>query len=91
MVDIRSFTVVNQTFSHVFRFEYGSGSKSCLYSESTLNFSKSAFLKFHLGIGRLGVGATRAGYSIRIGLCCDRGNLSNTLLSGGGRPLVPEL
>src|SRR4029434_3560930 len=52
--------------------------RGCLLS-SSLKVSQFAFLKFHLDCGIDVVGVTRAGWVMREGLCCERGNLLITV------------
>ena len=40
---------------------------------SCVNFSQSAFLKFHLGLLMDGVAAMTAGWVMKVGRCWDRG------------------
>ena len=49
----------------------GGGRSSHLFPHSYVNFSQSALLKFHLGIGVDGVYSTSAGWVMMIGQCCD--------------------
>ena len=67
-----------KTLHAMFRFSLqGVERSSAAFSSSSLKSSQSAFRNFYPAIGVELVKEINGGVVVRVGLCCDLGNLSN--------------